>query len=179
MKRLSAILLATFLLVAGHNSVAAASQTQPEVSINNIRRQYASINKRAARLKKIKKELSGFSLEGGQIVAYLDGPSIVKIVATHYGEMGRNLEEFYYSDGKLIFVYEKIFHYNKPMTGKVIRTVENRYYFDNDQLIRWVEGNGKQAVTTGEEFRNNQKEFLENSALWIAAARSKNPVVER
>lgn len=177
MKKLSPILLTAFLLFAGGNCV--VSQTQTEDSINKIRRQYASVNKRGARLKKVRKELSGFSLEGGQIVAYLDGPSVVKIVANHYGEMGRNLEEYYYSDGKLIFVYEKIFHYNKPMTGKVIRTVENRYYFDNDQLIRWVEGNGKQADPASEEFRSNQKQFLENSNLWITAARSKNPVVER
>lgn len=123
--------------------------------------------------------MSGFSLEGGQLIAYLDGPAVVKLVVTHYGEMGRTSEEYYYSNGKLIFVFEKVSHYNKPMSGKVIRTVENRYYFDNDQMIRWIDENQKQADTSGEEFRSKQKDLLENSNRFVAGARSKNPTIER
>jgi hypothetical protein len=123
--------------------------------------------------------LSGFSLEAGQLVAYFDGPAIVKIVATHYGEMGRTLEEYYYSNGKLIFMFEKILHYSKPMSGKVVHTMESRYYFDNDQLIRLIDENGKQVDPSSEEFRMKQKELLETSNLFVAGARSKNPAIEK
>ncbi|HYJ87256.1 MAG TPA: hypothetical protein VEW46_14440 [Pyrinomonadaceae bacterium] len=157
----------------------ALGHAQSESSITNIRRQYAAINKRTSRFKKVKKELSGFSLEGGQLIVYFDGPAIVKLVATHYGEMGRTSEEYYYLDGKLIFVFEKVSHYNKPMSGKVVRTVENRYYFDNDQMIRWLDQNQKQGDSTGEEFRSKQKDLLETSNLFVAGARSKTPAIEK
>jgi hypothetical protein len=169
--------LPLILIVACSSCV--LGHAQSESSINNIRRQYAAINKRASRLKKVKKELSGFSLEGGQLLVYVDGPAIVKLVATHYGEMGKTSEEYYYSNGKLIFVFEKVFHYNRPMTGKIVRTVENRYYFDNDQMIRWIDENQKQADASGEEFGSKQKDLLENSNRFVAGARSKNPAIEQ
>jgi hypothetical protein len=176
MRKLTIIFLLAFS-IATCNAFS-VSQAQSENSINNTRRQYAAINKRSSRFKKVKKELSGFSLEGGQLIAYSDGPAIVKLVATHYGEMGRTAEEYYYSNGKLIFVFEKVSHYNRPMSGKVVRTVENRYYFDNDQMIRWIDENGKQANTSSEEFRSKQKDLLENSNRFVTGARSKNPVLE-
>ena len=169
----------TLLIVIVACSSYAQGQAQSESSINNIRRQYAAINKRSSRFKKVKKELAGFSLEGGQLIAYLDGPAVVKLVATHYGEMGRASEEYYYSNGKLIFVFEKVSHYNKPMSAKVVHTMESRYYFDNDQLIRLIDENGKQLDPSSEEFRSKQKELLETSNLFVAGARSKNPTIEK
>ena len=103
----------------------------------------------------------------------------MKVVANHYGAMGRTVEEYYYSDGKLIFVFERVFHYNKPMSGKVIRTGENRYYFNNDYLIRWMDENGKQSDVSSEEALTRQKVLLENSNTFSTAARSKNRTIER
>ena len=103
----------------------------------------------------------------------------MKLVVNHYGEMGSTLEEYYYSDSKLIFVFEKVSHYNKPMSGKVVRTVENRYYFDNENLIRWIDEKGKQSEVSSEQARTRQKDLLENSHTFSTAARSKNPTIER
>jgi len=38
---------------------------------------------------------SGFSAEGGELIAYFDSKAIVKMLATYYGETGRTVEEFY------------------------------------------------------------------------------------
>jgi hypothetical protein len=178
MKKTMTICFIAFLAFTGLTSKATES-LQAEDLITSIRRQYSAINKRAGRYKKTRKALSGFSLEGGQLVAYFDGPALAKIVATHYGEMGGTVEEYYFANGKLIFVFEKVLHYNKPMSGKVVHTMENRYYFDNDNLIRWIEENGKQADTSSEEFRSKQKELLDHSKLFTAGARSKNPAIEQ
>lgn len=177
MKKLLVILLAAFFWIGGLNCLAVPAQS--DSSINTIRQQYAAINKRAARYRKVKKELSGFSLEGGELVAYFDGLAIVKIVATHYGEMGRTLEEYYYTNGKLIFAFEKVFHYTKPMSGKVVRTTEDRYYFSDDKLIRWMDENGKLPDTASEEAGAKLKDILENSNLFTAGTRSKSPTVEK
>lgn len=154
-----------------------ATPAQSDAQIASIRAKYASINKRAARYKKVKKQLSGFSLEGGELVAYLNGPSIVKLVANHYGEMGRTLEEYYYSNGKVIFVFEKTYHYNKPM-GKVVRTSENRYYFNDNQLIRWIADDARQVAASDANYLAKQKQLLDASTSFLNGTRSEASTIE-
>jgi hypothetical protein len=177
MKRaLTVSLVALFLssalsnVAVGRNAIADPVQT--------IRQQYAAINKGLARYKKVKKELSGFSLEGGNLTAYLDGPTVVKIVVNHYGEGGKATEEYYYSKGKLIFVYRKDYRYDKPMSGKVVRTAENRFYFENDRLIRWINEAGKQVASGSAESQQKQDEYLQTSNKFLNGVRSKDLTIE-
>jgi len=168
------MLLAVACVICGLTAYVPAQVKDP---ISSIRTQYASINRRAARYKKIKKELSGFSLEGGELVAYLNGPVVVKLVARHYGESGNTLEEYYYSQGQLIFVFEKVSHYSQPLSGKVVRAEENRFYFNDDNLIRWIGEKGK-VVSVNEDYRLKEKILLENSNKFLIGARSANAVIE-
>ena len=181
MKRILPVLLAS-LLASPFVSHAAtrifAANAQNADQIQEIRQQYAAINKGVRRHRKVKKELSGFSLEGGEMIAYFDGSAIVKIVANHFGEMGRAAEEYYYSKGKLIFVYRKDFRYNRPMSGKVVATPENRFYFQNDRLIRWVNEDGKQVAPTTDEFKQQQDDNLETSRKFVDGARSKSFTIQ-
>jgi hypothetical protein len=146
--------------------------------VQTIRQQYAAINKGLAKYKKVKKKLSGFSVEGGELVAYLDGPAVVKIVANHYGEGGKATEEYYYSKGKLIFVYRKDYHYDKPLSGKVVRTEENRFYFENDRLIRWINEPGKQVAPGTAEYWQKQDQYLQTSNKFLNGVRSKDLTIE-
>jgi len=143
-----------------------------------IRQQYANINRNAAKYRKVKKELLGFSAEGGELIAYFSGPSIVKISATFYGEMGRATDEFYYSNDKLIFIFRKQSFYRAPLTGKVMRTTENRYYFKDDKLIRWIGEDAKQVSHTAPEFAQVEARLLASSKQFVKGARSKNPAIE-
>lgn len=174
MKRISVVVvIALFGVLASHE----AKAPQGPDPIQTIRQQYASINRGAAKYKKVKKELLGFSAEGGELVAYLSGPSIVKISATFYGEMGRATDEFYYANDKLIFIYRKHSHYNRPLTGKVVRTTENRYYFKDDKLIRWI-SEGKEVSSASSEFAAKEVELLASSKQFTEGARSKNLTIE-
>jgi hypothetical protein len=157
---------------------AAADDAKTAAAVQSIRRQYAAINKRAGRYKQVTKKLSGFSLEGGELIAYLDGPAVVKIVANHYGEGGRTREEYYFASGKLIFAFQKESRYDRPLSGKVVRTIENRFYFENDRLIRWLGEDGKPVGSGSSEYREKQDEFLETSRKFVDAARSKGSTVE-
>ncbi len=141
-------------------------------AIDTIRSHYTAINKNLSRYRKVKKELSGLSAEGGELEAYSDGNSIKKIVATHFGETGKAVEEFYYRDGQLIFVFRKDFQYDKPLSGKTISTKENRFYFNNDRLIRWIGEKGKQITPKQSEYGAKQREYLESSAEFLKLARS-------
>ncbi|MFZ0751640.1 MAG: hypothetical protein WAM70_19930, partial [Pyrinomonadaceae bacterium] len=96
MKRISAVIVIVLFGVLASSEAKAQGAQGPD-PIQAIRQQYAAINRGAPRYKKVKKELLGFSAEGGELVAYLSGPSIVKITATFFGEMGKATDEFYYS----------------------------------------------------------------------------------
>lgn len=174
MKRVLILLLGAFLLSAG--AITITSQTGDPVQ--TIRRQYSAINKRAGKYRKVRKELSGFSLEGGQLVAYFDGPRLVKIIANHYGEGGRSVEEYYFSNDRLIFVYQRDLRYDRPMSGRVVSTKENRLYFNDDQLIRWIDEDGRPSSASGEGLQTRQKELLETARQFVAGARSKNRTIE-
>ena len=174
MKKISVVAAIVMLGVLALSNAAAQSPDP----IQAIRQQYAAINRGAGKYKKVKKELLGFSAEGGELVAYLSGPSIVKISATFYGEMGRATDEFYYSNDKLIFIFRKHLHYKRPLTGKVVRTTENRYYFKDDKLIRWIDEDGKQVLTTAPEFGQAEARLLENSKQFTEGALSKSPTIE-
>jgi hypothetical protein len=177
-KRILPIAIALLVFSAAWDGWLAASHAQTGDSIQSIRQQYAVINKRVAKYKKVKKQLSGFSLEGGELVAYMDGPAVVKIVATHYGEGGKAVEEYYYQNGRLIFVYRKDSIYDRPMSGRVVRTEENRFYFSNDRLIRWIDGSARQVNPDTSEYRQKQNEILETSTKFVNGIRSKNTTIE-
>ena len=172
---ISASLLA-MVVNAANSQIGANPQTTRQ--IQSIRKQFLAINKRVGKYQKVKKELSGFSLEGGEMVAYFDGPAIVKIVATYYGETGKSLEEYYFANEKLIFVYRKESRYNRPLSGKVVHSYENRFYFANDRLIHWLNSMGRPAPNGLADYQEKQEEYLEAARKFVEGARSKAATIE-
>lgn len=168
MKRILIIAIAVLFIPSGRATgfvPASANTAQEKDAVSSIRRQYASINKNLAKYKVVKKELSGFSTEGGELIAYFDGPAIVKVAATYQGETGRSLEEFYYSNEKLIFVFQKQETYDEPMSGKVVKTRENRFYFNDGELIRWVNESAKQVAPSDSRYPDMRTHYLGSSKL--------------
>lgn len=169
--------LVTFGLAFSFAPTAAATP-QTGDSIQAIRQQYATINRNLRKYRKVKKELSGFSTEGGELLAYFNGSAIMKTAATFYGESGKAFEEYYYRDDRLIFVFRKEFRYTKPLSGKVAGVKENRFYFSNDSIIRWIDENAKQVAGGSNEYQEKQKEYLESSKQFTEGARSAQSVIE-
>src|SRR3954470_13951538 len=175
-ENIRAFLLTGFVVLAlGIGGVVAAQTADP---IETIRQHYAQINRNAPNYRKVKKNLSGFSAEGGEMIAYFHGPTVTKIAATYRGESGKSTEEFYYWDGKLIFVFRTESRYSKPLSGKVVATSESRFYFANDQLIRWIDESGKQVAAGSASWEEKQKEYLKTSKLFSDGARSAKPTIE-
>jgi len=169
------------LLTAGTNTmslVSHADTSQTVDTIRSIRQRYAAINRKARKYRKVKKELSGFSLEGGELIAYFDGSRIVKMTASYFGESGRATEEYYYWNEKLIFVFRRDHTYDKPMSGKVVSTRANRFYFGNERLIRWINENGKVRSPGDGDFQDKEQELLKTSSTFLKAARSPEATVE-
>jgi hypothetical protein len=180
MKRTLIITVASLLVSSGWANApraASAGSSQREDSISSIRRRYAVINKNLARYRAVKKELSGFSTEGGELTAYFEGSDLVKIAATFNGETNSWFEEFYYLKGKLMFVFRRQEIYDEPR-AKVVKTKENRFYFKDDELIRWVNENGKQVAAGNGEYRERRVHYLGLSRLLAEGARSEGAVIE-
>ncbi len=180
MKKALIVFVVLLFALSGRADVlgpASAHSPQEKDSISSIRELYAAINKNQAKFKAVKKELSGFSTEGGELTAYFDGPKIVKIAVTNYGETNSFFEEFYYSNEKLIFVYRKQEIYDEPMS-KVVKTEEHRFYFSDGKLIRWINENGKQVGAGNSQYPERRIHYLGVSKLFTEGARSQEPVIE-
>ena len=99
--------------------------------ITEIKNNFARINSTKNWSKKIVKELWE-STEGGEAnFFYLDN-NLEKITEIHYGETGQNLTEYYFSNNKLSFIFEKEMHYNRPITyiKESNKDIEDGIYFD-------------------------------------------------
>ncbi|HMH44046.1 MAG TPA: hypothetical protein VK557_11225 [Pyrinomonadaceae bacterium] len=169
-----AMLVAVLLFNSLFVQLTRAQATDP---IETIRQHYAAINKNVTLYRRVKKDLSGYSAEGGELIAYFHGPTIMKIAATFFGETGKTMEEYYYWDGKLIFVFRREAHYDKPLSGKVVSTIENRLYFKDDKMIRWIDENGKEVAAGSTEFAEKEKDYLKSSKEFSEGARGSSPTV--
>lgn len=173
MIRVSTIVLCASIVL----SLMVRVEAQTPDPIETIRQHYAQINRAAPNYRKVKKELAGFSAEGGEMIAYFHGPTLMKIVATYFGESGKATEEYYYWDGRLIFVFRTDSRYTKPLSGKVAATTEDRFYFNNDKLIRWIGENGKEVAADSANYGEKQNEYLKTSKQFSEGARSAKPTI--
>jgi vacuolar-type H+-ATPase subunit I/STV1 len=145
--------------------------------ISEIRSEYQAIRNALPKLRVEQLELSGYSTEGGVAKAYRDPAEAIRFLRVErYFESGKVLDEYYFKNGLLIFTYEEEHHYNVPFnvtpeTAKKLgiesfdptktRIVENRYYFQNRKMIRWIGEKKKEVNPTSKEFRQKEKETLE------------------
>ena len=174
MKKIGVVFLLVLFILSAHGS----AKAQSEAAIETIRQHYAAINKNVTLYRRVKKDLSGYSAEGGELIAYFHGPTIMKIAATFFGETGKSTEEYYYWDGKLIFVFRREARYDKPLSGKIVATKDNRFYFKDDKMIRWIDENGKEVAAGSTEFPDKEKEYLKSSKEFNEGARSKSQKIE-
>ena len=175
-KLLQTIVITALLIISVQSKSGAVSQTPDP--IESIRQQYAIINKGMPTYRTVKKQLSGFSAEGGELVAYFEGQSIMLITATYYGEMGKTVEEYYYWREQPIFVLRTELRYDKPFSSKVVRRADSRFYFANNRLIRWIDEDQKQVKPGSAEYQKNQDEYLASARKFARAARSKDLTIE-
>jgi hypothetical protein len=91
-----------------------------------------------------KRELEGFSAEGGELTAYFAADTLEKLSGIFAGERGRATEQYYVRDGAPYFIFRTAEMYDKPLSGRVAHSSSERLYFHGDSLIRWIDSAGKQ-----------------------------------
>ena len=99
-------------------------------------------------------------------------------VATFLGETGKAIEEYYYWNGQLIFVFRTEQRYSQPLSGKVVEKKESRLYFTNEKLLKWIDESGQEVPAESTAFAEKQNECLKGSKQFSDGARSAHPTIE-
>ncbi|MCT2560897.1 hypothetical protein [Chryseobacterium herbae] len=125
-----------------------------------------------------KKDIEGESAEGGEAVFYEQKGRLEKITERLFGETGQMLTEYYLLNGKLSFVFEKIYKYNRPLYYDVkamkenndteafdfekSEIEENRGYFEKGKLIHVSNSLDCGAPFSGDYIAEEEKRFSES-----------------
>lgn len=121
--------------------------------LNPIRANFNRINEITEWTSVDKRKLNQ-STEGGAATYYFLQDTLLKVVAIHFGETGKNIQEFYTKNEQLSFIIEQHYQYNRPITWDSTAMKENndtetfdineseiikeRSYFENGVLIRQI-----------------------------------------
>lgn len=147
-----------------------ADSTMDE-QVKTIRSRYDAVEKSLGRCRQVKRDLPDESTEGGELKAYFSDQSLRKLVAKFYGEAGQAREEYYFWDERLFFVLRSESRYDKPLSGKVKSKSEERFYFANDALIRWLDPR-KKEVSAGPELQRRGQDLLAQAKKYTALVRN-------
>jgi hypothetical protein len=79
------------------------------------------------------------STEGGRGRLYQLLDSAQRIDVEYFGETGKRVERFYARGPSLRLAISLEQHYDRPMSGQVVREVVDSTWFDSDSALRWVD----------------------------------------
>lgn len=158
------ICLACFFMIA---AAIRAANPSVEDKVKVIRAHYAEIERDLKDCRQVKRDLPEESTEGGQLTAYLKDSSVRKLSANFFGEMGRTLMEYYFWDSQLIFVLRVESRYTKILSGVVKSKTEERFYFADGSLIRWLDAE-KKDVTASAEKAARERHLLTDAKKYSA-----------
>lgn len=166
-------LLAALCALGTAAAVAPALSPVPaaeDPAILRIRAHFTLIEREAPTYRCRTVDLDGFSAEGGSVEACYAGPELRRLSASYLGESGRSFETFYFWGDSLEFLYGKHERYDRPLSGNVRATEEERLYWNNGQLIRWQNGKTRQKVTTPAARKRSEDERATARQLAACAA---------
>jgi hypothetical protein len=109
------------------------------------------------------------SEEGGKLLALREGPKVRKIVFRSFGESGRAVDEYYFDDDTLYFAHRVEERYDRPLSGVVAETFEDRLYFDRGALHLWVRGKATTPVPMSEWAEKARRVQQDASAVLAGA----------
>jgi hypothetical protein len=137
------ILLVFFLMfwINAHGQDSAVNNV--DSLIKDIRKNVNEINNDSAAEKKVVVDLEGESEEGCELTKVYKDKSLCKGILTFYGEIGKLNKEYYFSKGRVLFLYEQKYFYSAPIVekeSKITHVEENRYYISEGKLIKWIKG---------------------------------------
>lgn len=159
--RILILIMVTWLLYAAPGVVSAEDDTELARGV------YSEVNKRLKTYRMLSTSAKRPDVEyTSSLKAWFDGDTLKKIQVTDLDDSGSVITEYYYADGGLIFVYQAIMGFND--TGKQVTTIEERQYFREGRMFRWLSGIEKALNDPGTpEFKEEGKSRLTTSAFYM------------
>ncbi|WBL27008.1 hypothetical protein [Zunongwangia sp. HGR-M22] len=131
------------------------------------------------------------SAEGATITGYYQHSHLKMMSASWFSETGKKSTEFYIEQGKLFFVLEKTYTYNRPIYWdatkaknngddevfdlKKSKITENRVYFKDSKIVLWLNENQHKVEVSKQVFAAKEKELTtQNSRLQKRLKKQKN-----
>lgn len=152
----------TLLQALAFLTVAAVSHAQSDTA--HHREVYNAINNKEASLKKVtaihNDEPTIFALTG-----WLEGGEVRKIVAK-CGDDGGGVEEYYLENEQPLFVYST---YNRGSEGSKGVKVEERLYFKNGEVFKWLTTEKPAPVFHSEDYAGTTERLTTNCTAFVAA----------
>ena len=164
------------------------TETDINARLKPIRDNFTKVNQVKNWTAIIEKELME-TTEGGEAFFYYLSGQLQKIISRNYGETFQNLAEYYLLDGKLSFVYEKNFHYNRPIYYDSTNMIENndtevfnfekseisedRSYFEKGKLFHQIRSDKTAGILSKNDMTQEQKRITENYERLIDMLKSK------
>lgn len=137
--------------------------------IKDIRAHYYQTNKIIDQLDLDQKNLKGPDDQPqGLVKVYSDLGYPKKIAADLQMNGARLVEEYYYFDRVLLFCFRLT--YPDRQKGAAGPPREDRFYFHQDKLIRWLGHDKKEVPSTDKDFQNEQNRILSSSARYLEMA---------
>lgn len=145
--------------------------------IKIIRAHFNYVESNLHKFKKVAGETFEESSEGATIQKYFDADNLVKVRNEYFGETGKLIRELFIKEQQLLFAYDQEFRYNMPIyiddkkaqemgfeegfdADKTVKG-EHRYYFFDNELIRWINPEGKDESVDHPEWKKKQQYYLD------------------
>ncbi len=102
---------------------------------------------------------------------YYENNELKKAVVKFDGHQEDQVSEYYFWNNSLFFVYKTKVYYSKPKSSDDFaksnkETAENRFYFQNDKLIRWLDNDKNQVDLADAAAKKMEEEILSDSYLY-------------
>jgi len=152
-----------FLLLTTNCLIHCMGQDTIELHIDQIVTETEKINMEIKKFEMVQTDVNDRSAEGGILKKYFDGKILKKAALTLFGETGQSTSEYYFLNGKLIFVNDQVEMYTAPLGMGKIETgsIEtNKFFLDKQKLIRWLNNEGE--IADPNLYAQKQKEILED-----------------
>lgn len=154
---------------------------QDEQHIKDIRAEYALVKNSITTFQRDSTAAPDSVLLDGDAFYYQDRQKNIRLIELRRQRTdGCQHHEYYFKNNKLFFVYKEVQEYNAPfwMTADAFKEqgyelydpqktkiFENRFYFHENKLIRWLNPEKRQVAKTSQTFQNEEKKILEAVTL--------------
>jgi mannose-6-phosphate isomerase-like protein (cupin superfamily) len=136
-----------------------------ESELARIRARYAAINEQADASRAVATRFPGERGEAGTLRAYFDGEALRRVVTEYRVGAQAQFQSFYFWNDTLFFVFR-----SKRSTASGADRAEDRFYFVDGRLRRWVDGR-RQVRLDESRARQVAADLLERAAVVADLAR--------